>query len=318
MDRLLLSRPPFPVPTHAAAGADGDLLELDGSASSPRSRRTRARRINTLWVGAPPDPKKWAEKEARQWRTDERNERGGGREESRTGRQTVVVEEHRQRTGGDGAWRLGAPARAEAPASKRASEGRERGRDGREACRGRTGGDRAYDRPEGFSCQAELALRAEEAAQAWPDDLFIWPGQPTNTTGHAVLVPGPALAAAAGSSCPRRAAAAGLPQTVGPRRRRRRRPAPRVGLWRRRPAPRVDPWRQPAPRVGPWQRRLPPLAASSSGGWPPAQLAPYGVHGGHCPKQAGRSGGRWEDPGGWDPGDGWTVDGQMGKIERIS
>nr|CAB3459422.1 unnamed protein product [Digitaria exilis] len=30
MDRLLLSRPPLPVPTHAAApGADGDLLELD-------------------------------------------------------------------------------------------------------------------------------------------------------------------------------------------------------------------------------------------------------------------------------------------------
>ena len=29
MDRLLLSRPPLPVATHAAAGADGDLLELD-------------------------------------------------------------------------------------------------------------------------------------------------------------------------------------------------------------------------------------------------------------------------------------------------
>ncbi|KAG0520097.1 hypothetical protein BDA96_08G044100 [Sorghum bicolor] len=31
MDRFLLSRPPLPVPTHAAAaaGADGDLLELD-------------------------------------------------------------------------------------------------------------------------------------------------------------------------------------------------------------------------------------------------------------------------------------------------
>ncbi|OEL27548.1 hypothetical protein BAE44_0011432 [Dichanthelium oligosanthes] len=29
MDRLLLSRPPLPVPAHAAAGADGDLLELD-------------------------------------------------------------------------------------------------------------------------------------------------------------------------------------------------------------------------------------------------------------------------------------------------
>ena len=29
MDRLLLSRPPLPVAAHAAAGADGDLLELD-------------------------------------------------------------------------------------------------------------------------------------------------------------------------------------------------------------------------------------------------------------------------------------------------
>ncbi|CAN6339702.1 unnamed protein product [Urochloa humidicola] len=29
MDRLLLSRPPLPVPSHAAAGADGDLLEFD-------------------------------------------------------------------------------------------------------------------------------------------------------------------------------------------------------------------------------------------------------------------------------------------------
>jgi hypothetical protein len=29
MDRILLSRPPLPVPAHAAAGADGDLLELD-------------------------------------------------------------------------------------------------------------------------------------------------------------------------------------------------------------------------------------------------------------------------------------------------
>ncbi|CAL4896835.1 unnamed protein product [Urochloa decumbens] len=29
MDRILLSRPPLPVPAHSAAGADGDLLELD-------------------------------------------------------------------------------------------------------------------------------------------------------------------------------------------------------------------------------------------------------------------------------------------------
>ncbi|AQK39322.1 uncharacterized protein LOC107457594 [Zea mays] len=29
MDRIMMSRPPLPAPTHAAAGADGDFLELD-------------------------------------------------------------------------------------------------------------------------------------------------------------------------------------------------------------------------------------------------------------------------------------------------